>query len=216
MGLKNNSLRVLLVIVLCGIVAGTASGFIAATITTDKAKYSLGEPMVISGIGFSPNTVIKVSINKPDKTNDTLTGLTDLTGTFRVTYTNASVPGRYKITGTDGINVATTASTEADALATDFKQCSNDNTTLGVCNWINSILQQNNSVIYEGMSTLQRLIFDGIVPTANNTHTLTFHVDAVKGGHHAYDFLTSWEAAIVAANQLHPPKMGYLLHSGRP
>jgi hypothetical protein len=192
-------------LLLCLAMASAASGFAAATITTDKNKYSLGEPMVITGTGFAANLPITVSVLKPDKTIELLPAVSGATGAFQVTYSQASVPGRYKITATDGTSTATAASTEADVFSVDFRQCSNNNNTLGACNWINSILQQQNSVYYEGMSTLQRLIFDQIVPTGNNVHTLKFHVDATKAGHHAFDFITSWEAAIAATNQLQPP-----------
>ncbi len=90
----------------------------------------------------------------------------------------------------------------------DFKQCANNDspTPLGTCHWINSILQQSNSRYVEGMSTLQRLIFTNIATTSGNVHTLTFRHQATKGSAaaHAYDFLTSWDQAVAAANAIAP------------
>ena len=88
----------------------------------------------------------------------------------------------------------------------DFKQASNDNAplALGDVFWINSILQQNNSQWFEGMSVPQRIIFLGIPPDPSHTYTLAFNHQATKtqGGtlHHAYDFITSWSQAQDAAN----------------
>src|SRR5262245_44973587 len=59
-------------------------------------------------------------------------------------------------------STSTTTASSAGSVNVDFTQCSNENPTLGSCNWINGILQQNNSRYLEGMSTGQRLLFDGI------------------------------------------------------
>ncbi len=78
----------------------------------------------------------------------------------------------------------------------DFKQGSNLNKTpLGEITWIGSILNANNSKIYEGMSTLQRLILMDIPTTTGNIHTFQIRMQAEKSGHHAYDFMTSWDNA---------------------
>jgi hypothetical protein len=87
---------------------------------------------------------------------------------------------------------------------TEFTQAANENPTLGAIHWINSILQQSNSRYYEGMSVCQRLIFNGVDSTPGDTHALTFSVDATKGGIHAFDFLTSWDNAIPAADSIAP------------
>src|SRR5580765_4634214 len=94
------------------------------------------------------------------------------------------------------------ASPQANAGGVDFKQASNKNPNLGNVIWINSILQQNNSRYFEGLSTLQRLVVLDIpaAPGDNpNRHTLNFSHEAAKSGLHAYDFLTSWEQARAAS-----------------
>ncbi|MGX7668976.1 hypothetical protein, partial [Flavobacterium pedocola] len=75
----------------------------------------------------------------------------------------------------------------------DFKQFANDPQE----KWINSILQQNNSTYYEGTSTLQRFVLVGIPATANNQHVLKISHLATKGGHHAYDFITGYDRALI-------------------
>jgi hypothetical protein len=75
----------------------------------------------------------------------------------------------------------------------DFSQFANDPQV----SWINGILQQNNSTYYEGSSTLQRIVFLGITSTPGNNHVVKIKHLAVKGGHHAYDFVTSYDRAAI-------------------
>ena len=95
------------------------------------------------------------------------------------------------------------------ALKVDFKQSANkDGGYLpGDIHWIGSILQQQNSVYYEGMSTLQRIVFVEIPKTQGHVHTLTLSHEATKGGIHAYDFLTSWPQGVQAGGEIGGPTM---------
>ena len=79
----------------------------------------------------------------------------------------------------------------------DFKQAANNDTGFGIGNihWVNSILQANNSIYFEGMSVRQRVLFAGLPSTAGNHHSLLFRHQFTKGGLHAYDFLTSYSQA---------------------
>jgi len=87
-------------------------------------------------------------------------------------------------------------------LGTDFRQAANEDPVLGDIIWTSSILQQNNSRYYEGMSVPQRLIFVNIPATTGNVHTLSFSHQANKSTAHAIDFITSWEQAVSAAQLL--------------
>ena len=69
---------------------------------------------------------------------------------------------------------------------------------------------------FEGISVPQRLVFDNISATTGDAHTLTFNHQANKGGIHAYDFLTSWEQAVAAANATDPPPPGLLTNGASP
>ncbi|MDR5591694.1 Ig-like domain-containing protein, partial [Christiangramia sp. SM2212] len=71
--------------------------------------------------------------------------------------------------------------------------------------FINSNLQANNSAYSEGMSTLQRIIFENLPPAVANEHTLRIRIQTLKGGKHAYDFITSWEQSMKVANTILPP-----------
>ncbi len=96
------------------------------------------------------------------------------------------------------------STSEFDLKFTEFTQAANEDPTMGAIHWIGSILQQSNSRYYEGMSVCQRLIFNDIPSTPGDTHTLTLSHEATKGGVHAYDFLTSWDNAIPAADSIAP------------
>jgi hypothetical protein len=82
----------------------------------------------------------------------------------------------------------------------DWSQCANGKSpiTTANCDWINGILNANNSTHYEGMSTIQRALVQGLSGT---NHSFTFKVQAYKasGDHHAFDYFTSWDQAIRAA-----------------
>jgi uncharacterized protein YndB with AHSA1/START domain len=163
-------------------------------VTTDKKKYSAGDPIIISGGGFSVNAPIAVAILRPDHQTDNLTATSSAGGIFTVTYTPPGLSGRYKITATDGFNSAVVAATEADAVGFDLEQCAQDDSAngkplgRGVCNWIGSALGINNSHLFEGIATEQQLLITGI---SGGTHTLVVGLQATKGGHHSYDWLVS-------------------------
>src|SRR5262249_22507623 len=122
----------------------------------------------------------------------------DVGTTFTLTATGLSSNQTATATFTDGASV------------TDFRQGANNETqgTIqgpGNIHWINSIVQQGNSTYFEGMSVPQRLIFTGITATSGNVHTLTFLHQATKSAdNHAYDFQTSWEQAVLAADTIAP------------
>jgi hypothetical protein len=86
-------------------------------------------------------------------------------------------------------------------ISVDFRQAANFDApnTIGDIHWINSIVQASNSVYLENMSVAQRLVADSIPSTSGNLHSLTFNVEATKGGTHAYDWLTSYDQAIATA-----------------
>jgi hypothetical protein len=103
----------------------------AAAITTNKTKYAVGETMVISGTGFAANATITVSILRPDRVTDVRTTTSNASGAFSLSYTPPPIPGRYKITATDGSATANTAATEADAIGYNKGVYNKDTTAHG-------------------------------------------------------------------------------------
>src|SRR4051812_47659225 len=79
----------------------------------------------------------------------------------------------------------------------DFRQAANNDSSFGLQNihWINSIIQDNNSMYFEGMSVRQRLLFTGLPSTSGNHHSLLFRHQFSKGNVHTYDYLTSYTQA---------------------
>src|SRR5258706_1495795 len=157
------AVKVFSALVICLALASTLFGA-GTTVTLDQKRYYVGQTMLITGTGFSPNVLITVSVLRPDKVTDVVPGVnSDASGGFTSSYTPVNaVPGAYMITASDPVNSANTKTVEADAIKEDFLQCGNKNPTLGVCDWISSILQNSDAKIFEGMSTLQRLTFDQV------------------------------------------------------
>jgi hypothetical protein len=183
--------RLAMILFVVGLIVGIGS-FVQATdgsaeISTDKTKYSLGEPMVISGTGFTPDGAVTITVQQPGNNGiDSLSVTADASGNFVRSYIPPVIPGRYKITATDGTNTALTAATEADVSIGTYDQWANED-----LDWINGSLGPSNSDYPEGDSTVQRLWLTGL--TAGTEHTVTFLYQTTKAGKHAYDFLTKWD-----------------------
>jgi hypothetical protein len=191
---------------------GGASGDAAeaAVVTTDKPDYSPAETVHVIGTGFAAATRYDVPVIRPDgsivKGDGSFTPgwdntLTDGLGNFTYLYQLDEVVGTYTVLvypfpwSGDLTEVPVATTTFTDNVQTDFRQCANHDPTLGDCHWIGSILNNNDSDYFEGMSVPQRILLDQVDATTGNVHTLTFEHDATKGGVHAYDFLTSYSQA---------------------
>ena len=60
--------------------------------------------------------------------------------------------------------------------------------------WTNGDLNPSNSDYQEGDSVAFRTVFSGLL--ASHTYTITIEYESLKGGDHAYDFLTAWNATL--------------------
>lgn len=166
----------------------------SASLITDKADYAPIDTAVTTGSGFPKEDEIRLIITADDYHFETSV-TTDSEGTFIYAYQlDGTYRPLYKVEARDlsGQILATTTFTDAAPLGKDFDQCANQDPTLGECNWIGSVLQNNNSEYNEGMSVPQRVLFTNIPATSGNVHTLTFNHQSTKGGNHAYDFLTAY------------------------
>src|SRR5688500_18084651 len=163
----------------------------AAELSTAKADYAPGETVSIFGRFFGALqdiflTIFGGSAERGDYTETTVAATTDDQGSFSLAHALEDVfRPLYTIIARNlgGETLATTTFT--DAVSTSFSQCSNNNPTAGSCNWIGSIIQQSNSVYYEGMTVPQRLLFRDVA--SNGTHTISFTYQYSKAGVHAYD-----------------------------
>ncbi|MGB7062458.1 MAG: T9SS type A sorting domain-containing protein [Candidatus Zixiibacteriota bacterium] len=110
----------------------------------------------------------------------------------------------FPVTDEGGATSADTTDILVGPLVVDFRQSANDDSPYppGDVHWIGSILQANNSNYYEGMSSLQRIVFINIPKTAGHVHTLNFSHQANKATAHAYDFVTSWPQGVQAGSEI--------------
>src|SRR5687768_7326117 len=83
----------------------------------------------------------------------------------------------------------------------DFSQCANGaapSNNLGCVQWINGILNPNNSHYAEDESVPQRFV---VSASTGAQHTILFKHQARKGNTHAYDSLSTWNLTQTAANR---------------
>ncbi|MBK5284418.1 MAG: hypothetical protein JJE25_03360, partial [Bacteroidia bacterium] len=191
-----------------GLFASVAS---AQTLTSDHLDYSPGDTAILSGCGFQPGETVTMQVVRADgspSTGDTPWNIVaDANGCFSTGWIVPADAWQQLLLATaDGQSSgshAETTFTDAGTFDTiDFHQASNQNHPTDPIAWINGILNPNNSDYTEGIGVPQRTIFTGIVPTAGNTHALTFGHQAVKGGVRAYDFLISWAQSVQTAADL--------------
>jgi len=192
----------------------------AATLVTDKPDYPPGATVTITGTGFGDSDDVTVQVLHVDGGDDLTSPAhqpwhvtAGTNGFFQTTWTIPT--GEDELGATLQVSAAgqpsglTASATFSDSVNNDFKQvANNDGAPWGPGNvhWIGSTLQANNSKYFEGMSTPQRLILSGIPATVGNNHTLHINHQANKSTTtHSYDYLTSWNQAVAAANVIGGP-----------
>jgi len=178
------------------------------TISTDATKYSVGEPMVISGSGFTASGTVNITVQEPGNNGaDILSASTDTDGSFQTTYYPPMVPGRYKITATDGTNSALAAATEADAAGANLDQGSNGaaSAPTSPVAWQNGNLNPNNSHFMEGYSVPYRLVMDGLTPGSTITVEIGWAIR--DSGANALDFITQYQRLEPHAGFGHPAEV---------
>ena len=171
-----------------------------ATITTDQVKYSLGETMTITGADFTRNGPVSVTVLRPDHATDALPEVTaDDSGGFTTTYSPPSIPGRYKITATDGTNTAKTAATEADVFGAKLAQCRNGGVgeppidcTDSPTGWENGNAGKENAHYAEGQSIPYRLVIQDTGGSLGSPKTIRVSIewDTVHSDAMAIDYIT--------------------------
>jgi hypothetical protein len=186
---------------------------------TDFPDYAPGSTAYITGSGFGSNEVVTllclhVSGNNSGPGHTPWTTNTDPNGNFSTSWfvdPGDSFGETFILTANGSPSGLQAATTFTDHINVDFRQAANNDSTnnclpagpvIGNVHWLNSVLQNQNSIYHEGMIVPQRVIFSEISPTANNVHTLVFWHDALKNGRHAYDFLASWPQAVTTANAI--------------
>jgi hypothetical protein len=171
-----------------------------ATIASDKDDYAPGDHVVLTGSGWDAGEGVAIAVDDSngDVWSRRVTVTADDHGRIRDEF---DLPARFVATylvRADGLASGKVAvASFTDSIGSSFSQCANGKNGGVDCKWINGILNPNNSEYEEGMSVPQRVLLTG-VPTNPNPHTLTFFHHFTKGGHYAFDFLTSWSQAAAA------------------
>src|SRR5262249_41871120 len=137
------------------LILGSLRVVYAATVTTDKGDYTPGETVIMTGTGWMPGETVELLIQEDPVTHGNLIfyAQADFNGDFiNKEYSPElhDIGVVYTLTATGLISGLTATATFADNTATDFRQCANQDPTLGDCHWLNSILQQQNSIYFEG------------------------------------------------------------------
>ena len=201
-----SSLRVLafMLLTLC---TDSMVGQTGPVLVSDQSDYMAGTTVTLNGSGFTPGETVVILIVHVDgstphpESHLPFNVVADSNGNITAQWL---VPSDGAEDGAALIATATGQTSGLQAIAyftdnvkVDFRQSANDDGGYGLGNihWINSIVQQSNSVYYEGMSNMQRVILDDVAPTTGNVHSIKFGHQSTKGGHHAYDFLTGRSGA---------------------
>jgi hypothetical protein len=184
--------------------------------TTDPTLASLG--VTTDQPDYAPGSTAMFSVNGVNS-GDVLTfDVTDLNG-LPISGTNAP----WNVYATGGV-VQTTWAVGLDALGQAFQVTVVDQTTGQVASttftdskpsladsqwmdvghgltppaqWTNGDLNPSNSIYNEGDSVPFRMVFSGLVTNPahnNNVYTITIEFESMKGGDHAYDYLTAYNA----------------------
>jgi hypothetical protein len=101
------------IVVLSLIFAAPLAAAEGTTIWTDKADYAPEEIVTINGTNFNLETVISISLTRPDGHVDSWEVTSDSSGGFITEYVLDGITGTYMVTATDGTNTATTTFTDA-------------------------------------------------------------------------------------------------------
>jgi hypothetical protein len=174
------------------------------TVTTDKEDYHPTQTATLFGSWFNSLTTYVLKIFGSDDedqnyTESTQEVTTDETGAFSTTYVLDALYRPFYNVVVSTLAGDTVAETYfRDAAVDVYDQCQNDDgdgyaTGNTGCRWTNGNLNSSNSTYQEGDSTLQRVSIKGLTP--GSTHTVTLKYGTTKGGSHAYDYLTSWDAS---------------------
>src|SRR5437868_4685651 len=184
----------------------------AQTLTTDQFGYIPGQTAYLTGTGFQAGETVTLQVvnaNGSPNSNDAPWNVTtDANGNFSASWvvpTDSSSLDELLLATADGQSSALHAEctfVDASFATIDFQQAANQSHPTVPIDWINGILNPNNSDYFEGHGVPQRIIFTGIQATPGDTHSLVFRHQALKGGVHAYDFLMGWPQAILTTGAI--------------
>jgi hypothetical protein len=102
---------------------------------------------------------------------------------------------------TGGVVTAANQGANLDQCANDPSPSSHsDGCNSNATQWVNGNLGASKSVYFEGDSIPYRMTMSNLVTTPSVIHHLVIEWDTTKGGTHALDYLTTWNASVGNAN----------------
>ena len=193
---SRTALVLLLSIICWGLAFSTAA--YAAEVTTDTTEYQPGDTTIIDGFTFWDNEAVTLQITSLDGTPlggepgepwDVLSGsLGDFHASWRVPYDNISVSLLGIARGQESGDTATTTFL---APKTILNQLQNGTTTSSP-EWANGNINGSNSCYSEGKSVPYRYFVKKLY--GGTGHYYTIQMEWTKGGIHALDYLTNYDA----------------------
>ncbi|MBK8758261.1 MAG: hypothetical protein IPM08_14410 [Actinomycetales bacterium] len=202
---------VLAAVAVVGVLGSVRIAFAAdgpPTLVSDQADYPPGGTVVLSGANWASGEQVHIVVNDDAGQTWSLSSGSNGAAADPVAGPDGSIAytfqlpawfvATYTATATGASGTASVSFTDSPVKA--FDQCANDlgngypsTSSDPGCQWINGNLQQSNSVYNEGDSTVQRLALTGLM--TGQTYTLVFTYQTSKGGLHAYDYLTTYNAS---------------------
>jgi hypothetical protein len=176
-----------------------------ATITSDKADYSPGAAVTLTGAGWAVGESVQVVVN--DTIGKTWQHVADVVATGGSFSDVFNLPNTfisdYDVTATGPTSgVATTTFTDANLA--DLDQCGNgDSTAPQGCDtsddWQNGNLNANQAHYSEGEFVPYRYKMNNL-PTGSTVHHLVIAWDTTDSGDHGLDYIGSYNATETTAN----------------
>jgi len=205
--------KMLLGIILCLALLFTATPILVgqastAVIWTDKADYTPGETVTISGSGFNLNAYYDIPVIRPDGSivlgdgSFTLgwdSTQADAYGNILYSYVLNGITGFYEVRvylspwSGDLTQIPIAATTFTDAPAANLDQIRNGpaDDPWDPAEWVNGNAGPQNAHYVEGYSVAYRCIMTDL--PASTSVTLIIGFDVKHGGRHAIDYLTHYD-----------------------
>ncbi|MCP8307244.1 MAG: hypothetical protein H3Z53_03685 [archaeon] len=166
-----------------------------AVIWTDKQDYTPGETVTIFGSGFLANSDVTVTIERPDRTIDTVYALTDDFGSFTCTYQLDGIEGTYIVNATDGTNTATTTFTDKPTFSITIDTINGYSSPYPILTNPIHLEGHASSTDFPGQLESYQVQVDWGDGTVDSDSTVSFTVLDLDGDGHNDDFSGTWSSS---------------------
>ncbi len=173
--------------------------FLTATVSTDKADYTVGETVTITGTGWEPGETVELVLQEEPIIHEDIVYLevADADGNFTNTEYSPELHdlgASYTLTATglsSGMVAVTTFTDAPPAANLDQVRNGSADSPVDPGAWVNGNLGSQQSHYAEGMSAPYRVVMTDMPPAT--VVTLTLEYDVKHSGRHALDYLTHYD-----------------------